>query len=108
MRTLRQHCFKARCGTLPWYRAYDTTFQPYVLAVIDGGELVGVAPMAVERETGRIAFAGDGMADYRDIVAKPSYREQVVTEFLKMYRDGRFRNMLWRTLGLDHALSPHS
>lgn len=87
--------FQSPMWTLPWYRAYDTTFQPYVLAVIDGGELVGVAPMAVERETGHIAFAGDGMADYRDIVAKPGYREQVVTEFLKMYRDGSFRNMLW-------------
>ncbi|MEO8099700.1 MAG: GNAT family N-acetyltransferase [Acidobacteriota bacterium] len=87
--------FQTPMWTLPWYRAYAATFEPLVLAVVHDGRLVGVVPLTIERETGRIAFAGNQMADYRDVIALPEFRKQVIEEFLNLFRAGAFPNMLW-------------
>jgi hypothetical protein len=61
-----------------------------------GGELIGVVPLAVEKGTRRLAFAGDQMADYRDVVARPDSRPDVIRELLRLYRAGRFSNRMFR------------
>jgi GNAT superfamily N-acetyltransferase len=82
--------------------------------------------MAVERETGHFDFAGGSSADYRDILALPTYRRDVVEALIAAYRGGGFRNVLsvgWideasdtpalladvcRSAGLDHASRTHA
>jgi CelD/BcsL family acetyltransferase involved in cellulose biosynthesis/GNAT superfamily N-acetyltransferase len=76
--------FQSPDWVLPWYESYED-FEPRVLAVVRDGLLAGVVPLAVERATGRLTFGGDGMSDYRDVVARPGYRHVVVTEFLRFY-----------------------
>ncbi len=87
--------FQSPMWCMPWYRAYREIYTPLVLAVTQEDRLVGVAPMAREIATGRLCFAGDSIADYRDVVALPAYREGTLREFLKKYHSGRFPNMLW-------------
>ena len=75
--------------TLPWYRAYAGSFDPLVLTLEKEDQLLGVVPLSVERASGRLAFAGDGIADYRDVVALPEYREEVIRALLRLCRDRR-------------------
>jgi CelD/BcsL family acetyltransferase involved in cellulose biosynthesis len=77
-----------------WYRSYAGSFDPLVLMSERDGALVGVVPLAVEKSTGRLVFAGDQMGDYRDVVALPDCREEVLKALLALYREGRYPNML--------------
>lgn len=86
--------FQSPGWCLPWYRSYHDEFDPFVVLVMDGSALVGVVPLAVRRATNEIGFASGTMADYRDIVAAPGYRESVVHALLRTYLDGRFANPL--------------
>jgi hypothetical protein len=90
--------------TLHWYRAYRESFDPLVLFIERRGALLGVVPLAVEKNTRRLVFAGDQMADYRDVVALPEYRENVIRELLRVYRAGDHPNVL--RLGPTRPESP--
>lgn len=79
---------------VPWYHCYSDAYTPWLVVVRDAGLLVGLVPMAVEKKSGRLVFASDTMADYRDIVARPGYRELVIAELVKRYLDGRFEGPL--------------
>jgi CelD/BcsL family acetyltransferase involved in cellulose biosynthesis/ribosomal protein S18 acetylase RimI-like enzyme len=86
--------FQTSGWCMPWYRSYQDAFDPYVIVVSAGSRVVGLVPMAVDRQTGELAFASNAMADYRDIVALPGYREAVVGELIRHYVDGRFARTL--------------
>ncbi|HET6647568.1 MAG TPA: GNAT family N-acetyltransferase [Pyrinomonadaceae bacterium] len=77
---------------MEWYRSYGDCFTPLVLLMTSDGVLVGVVPLAVEKATGRLTFASDNMADYREVVTRPAYREAVVAEMLRVYKSGSFPN----------------
>ena len=77
-----------------WYHAYRDGFDPLIIVVTRGDELMGVVPLAVEKGTRRVAFAGDQMADYRDILSHPAGRGEVVRALLRVLREGYFSNML--------------
>lgn len=81
-------------------------FQPRVLAVTRGEELVGVIPLAVETATGRLTFGGDNMTDYRDVVTHPECREQVLIEMIRFFRAGNFPNVLHFGSTLPESESP--
>lgn len=81
--------FQAPTWALAWYRSYHT-FEPVVFVVTRGEDLVGVVPLAIERATGRLTFAGDNMTDYRDIVTHPACRRAVVRELLRFLKRGRY------------------
>lgn len=85
--------FQSPVWCMAWYRNYQN-FEPRLLVVSCRGVLAGVVPLAVERATGRFTFAGDNMTDYRDIMARPEYREQVVLAFLEYFKRGGFGNVL--------------
>jgi CelD/BcsL family acetyltransferase involved in cellulose biosynthesis/GNAT superfamily N-acetyltransferase len=87
--------YQGSAWCMEWYRNYADRFSPFVLVSTRGGELVGVAPMAVENSTNRLLFAGDRLSDYRDVVAAPGCRELVVDELLRIYRRKTFRDPLW-------------
>jgi CelD/BcsL family acetyltransferase involved in cellulose biosynthesis/GNAT superfamily N-acetyltransferase len=78
--------FQGPQWTMAWYRNY-LTFQPLLLALTCGSKLAGIVPLAVEKSTGRLAFCGDGMADYKDVVALPSCRRRLLSEFLSLFRE---------------------
>ena len=86
--------FQGPIWTREWYHAYRDVFDPLVITVTRGGELMGVIPLAVEKGTRRLAFAGDQMADYRDILSHPAARREVTRALLRVLREGRFPNML--------------
>jgi CelD/BcsL family acetyltransferase involved in cellulose biosynthesis/ribosomal protein S18 acetylase RimI-like enzyme len=86
--------FQAPGWCLEWYRAYAANFSPFFISVRDGGRLVGVVPMAVDASSREFGFAGRSSADYRDILALPPYRRQVVDALLDAYQSGGFRNTL--------------
>jgi CelD/BcsL family acetyltransferase involved in cellulose biosynthesis/ribosomal protein S18 acetylase RimI-like enzyme len=79
---------------LPWYRAYQDAHSPYLVVVTVGESVVGIVPMAVDRGTGELAFASNAMADYRDIIALPGHRATVLSELVRCYLEGGFRNPL--------------
>ena len=93
-RDARNTFFQGPVWTGEWYRAYSETVDPLVVVVVADDELAGVVPLAVEKSTRRVAFAGDQMADYRDILADPSARVPVIRSLLEVFRAGRFSNML--------------
>jgi CelD/BcsL family acetyltransferase involved in cellulose biosynthesis len=78
--------FQSPAWCLPWYISYAEQFQPLVLFMSAGAKLVGLAPLAVERHTGRIAFAGDNMSDYRDVAAAPGWRAPLLAELFRVCR----------------------
>ncbi len=90
----RNTFFQGPVWTGEWYTAYREAFDPLVVVVTCDDKLVGVVPLAVEKGTRRLAFAGDQMADYRDILSAPSSRPEVVRALLQVFRDGHFPNML--------------
>lgn len=79
---------------VPWYRCYDEAYSPYLVVVTVGDAVVGIVPMAVDRQSGELAFASNNMADYRDIVALPGHRALVLSELVRCYLDGGFPNPL--------------
>jgi CelD/BcsL family acetyltransferase involved in cellulose biosynthesis len=79
---------------MEWYRSYGDFFSPLVMLITCDRTLVGIVPMAVESATGRLTFATDNMADYRDVVTRPDYRKAVIAEMLQVYKSGSFPNTL--------------
>lgn len=67
---------------LTWYRCYQDAYEPLLLLARVKHHVCGIAPLARERSTGRILFAGDGMADYRDFVCHDNHREEITQDFL--------------------------
>jgi SAM-dependent methyltransferase/CelD/BcsL family acetyltransferase involved in cellulose biosynthesis len=86
--------FQSPGWCMPWYRAYRDEYSPFVVMVTAGEQLVGVVPLAVKHDTGALVFASDSMADYRDIVAAPAYRREVLRELLRVFRRARFPDPL--------------
>lgn len=70
---------------MSWYRSYDT-FEPLVIALLSDSALVGLVPLAIEKATDRLTFCGDGMADYKDVVARPGLRRRMASEFLTIFQ----------------------
>jgi len=86
--------FQTSGWCMPWYRAYADAFEPYVIVVTAGSRTVGLVPMAGKRGSNELVFASHTMADYRDIVALPGYREQVVDALIGHYARGSFAGIL--------------
>jgi len=79
---------------MAWYRSFSDTFSPLVIAVTNGGMLVGLVPLAVDSKSNRLTFAGDNLVDYRDVVAAEGNREVVVNELLLVSRSGMYGDPL--------------
>ena len=80
--------------TLSWYRAYRSLFTPLLIVLHDDKGLAGLAPMAVELRTERLAFAGDNLSDYRDVVSRPEHREALLRALVRVYRAREPRHVL--------------
>jgi CelD/BcsL family acetyltransferase involved in cellulose biosynthesis/SAM-dependent methyltransferase/ribosomal protein S18 acetylase RimI-like enzyme len=86
--------FQSPGWCMPWYRAYQDDYTPFVVMVTAGERLAGVVPLAVKRDDGTLVFASDSMADYRDIVAEPDRRKDVLREFVRIFRQRGFPDPL--------------
>lgn len=86
--------FQGRIWTTAWYRSYADQFEPFLVVVQQSGTLVGIVPLAVERTTRRLAFAGDNMADYRDVLATEDARQETLQALMVAYSGGQFPNVL--------------
>lgn len=74
--------FQTPLWCVTWYRSYYREFEPLLLAAAGDGRLVGLAPLAVERASGRIVFAGEHMSDYRDFLCDGAWRARALDLFL--------------------------
>ena len=74
--------FQTPLWCVTWYQCYHDEFEPVVITAKCEGRLVGIAPLAKERSTGRIVFAGESMSDYRDFVCEDGLRDGVIQAFL--------------------------
>src|SRR5688572_4441719 len=86
--------FQSPSWCVPWYRCYADEYEPRVLVVERGAEVVGIVPLALQLRTGELAFASNRMADYRDVVARPGHRHDVVAALIDYYRQERFSGQL--------------
>jgi len=86
--------FQSPAWSMAWYQSYCDQFSPLIVSVRHGDSLVGLVPLALDINTGHLVFAGAGMSDYRDVVAKPQHRKGVIVELLEFYRDGNYPNPL--------------
>lgn len=75
---------------LTWYRHFHDEFEPLLILAKESGVLVGLAALAIEKSSGKVLFAGDPMADYRDFVCVDGRRRELVAAFLsKIIEAGR-------------------
>jgi len=65
-----------------WYRCYQDEFEPLLLTAEADDRIVGLAPLAVQRATGRLVFAGEHMSDYRDFLCEDARRPDALALFL--------------------------
>ncbi|MGH7233316.1 MAG: GNAT family N-acetyltransferase [Nitrospiraceae bacterium] len=79
--------FQTPLWCVTWYRCYHDEFEPIMFTAKCEGRLVGIAPLARERATGRVVFAGDGMSDYRDFVCEDGWRRHILPSFLSRMVD---------------------
>ena len=86
--------FQSPGWCLPWYRCYQDDYTPFVLVTTAHETLVGVVPMAIEHASGRLLFASDALADYRDIVALAEYRRDVLGGLLQVFVSSGFPDPL--------------
>jgi CelD/BcsL family acetyltransferase involved in cellulose biosynthesis len=76
------HFYMGPTWCLVWYRCYADAYDPLIIVVRDGTQLIGLIALAHERSTGRLVFAGDRMSDYRDILSLDDRRAAVVAAML--------------------------
>lgn len=79
---------------LPWYRVYENQFSPRLLLLRSEGRLVGVLPLAVEKSSSRLVFAGATASDFHEVVSLPGYREFVLEKLTEEFQDGPFDHQL--------------
>jgi len=62
--------FQTHEWTLSWLWAFGDEYQPLLVVASDNGHVSGVAPLVIDTRQGErvIRFAGDGRADYCDIL----------------------------------------
>jgi len=68
--------------SISWYRHFHNEFEPLLLLAEESGMLIGLAALAIDKPVGRILFAGDPMADYRDFVCADGRQGELVAAFL--------------------------
>ncbi|HVF55413.1 MAG TPA: GNAT family N-acetyltransferase [Pyrinomonadaceae bacterium] len=80
--------FQTPAWCMAWYRSYADQYDPLVIFLVRGDELVGLVPLASEKHSNRLVFAGDLMCDYRDVVAAPAWRRETIAELLRVCAEG--------------------
>jgi CelD/BcsL family acetyltransferase involved in cellulose biosynthesis len=73
---------------IPWGRTFPPG-EPWVLAVREGGRLIGLAPLLVYPNEGKrtVAFCGGGVSDYCDVVADEEEAVAAILAHLATRRD---------------------
>lgn len=74
--------FQTPLWCVTWYRCYQDEFEPLLLTAEAEDRIVGLAPLAVQRATGRLVFAGEHMSDYRDFLCEDARRPDALALFL--------------------------
>jgi CelD/BcsL family acetyltransferase involved in cellulose biosynthesis len=78
-----------------WFRHYNTIYEPLIVIGHDGeGNLAGILPLAVERESGRLVFAGTHHAEYQVWLALPELRTIFIEAALEGLREAFPRGKL--------------
>lgn len=86
--------FQGPSWCVEWYRAYRNSYQPLLLVVSRGQEVVGIAALAVDVARREMVFAGGPMADYRDVLALSDVRADLLLEVVKTFDAAGYRHAL--------------
>jgi len=71
--------FQAWGWLYSWWEHYGENYELCLITLRDGDLLVGLLPLILERRWGfgRLLFAGTGITDYLDVLARPGWEDQV-------------------------------
>lgn len=85
------------------HRHLGSPGRPFILAVHDRQEPVGILPLAIDDDTAR--FLGDpDVCDYQDLIAAPGAEGPVLAAVLAYLRHRGLRSIDWCTLRPDAAV----
>lgn len=71
--------FQTRAWHRSWWAAFGEAYEPRVVVVCRGLEVVGLAPFVVDRRNPHVLrFMGDGRADYCDIITRRADKRPVL------------------------------
>lgn len=88
-------CFQGWAFITTWYRCYQATSEPVLLYCEDGERLTGFFALARDRQTGRLAVAGDHQAEYQGWLALPddgdSFLQAALSTIGERYRPDQLR-----------------
>lgn len=71
--------FQSWAWLYSWWESYGDGYEPCLISVREGGLLVGLIPLMLERRLGfgRLLFVGTGMTDQLDMLAREGREEAV-------------------------------
>ena len=68
---------------ISWYKNYIEDYEPVLIAArTNDNKLVGLVPLAIEKNTNELMYAGAWCADYHGWLCAPNYEEQFIIKFL--------------------------
>jgi len=79
-----------------WWQHFAANSEPYLIAIRDGGDVLGVAPLKIDGDTASIV-GSDNVCDYLDLVVCPGGEEALCNAMLD---DLKQRNVKRLNLGL--------
>jgi hypothetical protein len=91
--------FQSWAWLYSWWEVYGERYEPCAITVRSGGELVGLAPLARERRTGRVLLMGTGPSVYLDVLAREGEEAAVVRAVAERLRD---ELRPWEVADLQH------
>lgn len=73
-----------------WWRWFGGRKRPWIVALFEGRDLVGLAPCCVTRGPWKaLRWIGTGTSDYLQPIARPGYESEVAFAFWDAVRDAR-------------------
>ena len=83
-----------------WYQEYESKFEPVlVLGYTNNDRLVGLIPLAVESNSGKLEFAGAQHVEYSGWLCEPRCEHDFIVNALTAIKDNfEFKNWQWAHL----------
>jgi CelD/BcsL family acetyltransferase involved in cellulose biosynthesis len=80
--------FQSWAWLYSWWEFYGKDYELRVVTIREGGLLVGLMPLMLERRGafGRLLFVGTGLTDHQDILVREGWERQVIAAGMRVLR----------------------
>jgi CelD/BcsL family acetyltransferase involved in cellulose biosynthesis len=77
--------FQSWAWLYSWWESYGEAYELRLVMVRDGGLLVGLVPLMLERRRGigRLLFIGTGITDYLDVLARDGWEAEITAPVVR-------------------------